>query len=437
MFQNNPAKINTVEIFERDILKKIYPFISKKEILSIIGPRQAGKTTVLQILFNQLKKEKKSLFLTFEKIEDREIFEKDIENFKELYVEPYDIVFIDEFQYAENAGQKLKYLYDTTKAKFIITGSSSLAIKDIGKYLVGRVFTFYLFPLNFSEFLRVKDSTLFNIVKKEFDKVKAFFEEDKSFDTKDSIKSSVLKNRLKEYFFEYLIFGGYPRVIKSDDIDEKRVVLSSIVENYLLREIRSLLHLATENELLRLAKFLSLQIGNLISYGELSASSGLNHIAVKKHLNILKETFVVDFVYPFYTNKRIELVKSPKVYFLDLGFRNKVIDNFSSFDKRSDLGALVENFVFNELRSRILDFGRINFWRTKSQAEVDFVVEKDGKLIPIEVKFTSAKRKVIGKSLFSFIEKYKPEKAIVTASDFYEKRTVGKTKVYFVPVFYI
>lgn len=433
--KNNPAKIK--ELFERDILKEINPYLGKKEIIAIIGPRQSGKTTLLQIIFNRLSKTKKCNFMTFEKRGDLEVFEKDIENFKRFYVEPYDIVFIDEFQYGSGAGQKLKYLFDTSRTKFIISGSSSLEIKDVGKYLVGRVFSFYLYPLNFSEFLRAKNEKFFPIVNKGFRKIRELFLPNRSISLKDPIKGEVLKKNLQELFFEYLNFGGYPRVVKAKTPQEKKLVLSSIVENYLLREIRSLLHLATENQLLLLAKFLSLQISNLISYNKLCSSSGLTYLEVKKHLNILKETFIINLAHPYYRNKRLELVKNPKIYFVDFGFRNKIIENFSPAENRTDLGNLVENFVFNALTQRAFYFGRVNFWRTKSQAEVDFVVEKEGEIIPIEAKFSPVGKKVVGKSLFSFIKKYAPKKAIITTSDGFGKRIIDKTTVYFIPVFYL
>lgn len=432
--KNNPAKIK--DIFPRDILEEINLYLDKKEILAVIGPRQSGKTTLLKIILNQISSKKKSIFITFEEKKALEIFNNDVENFKKIYVEPYDVVFIDEFQYGKDSGQKLKYLFDTSNTKFIVSGSSSLEIKNIGKYLVGRVFTFYLFPLSFLEFLKAKNSQIFKIVNFGFQITKKIISTNEKIILEDPIKSEGLKKEVLNLFFEYLTFGGYPRVVKAKTDAEKKLVLSSIVDNYLLKEIQSLLHLATENELLRLAKFLGLQIGSLISYQELSSSSGLNFIEVKKHLNILKETFILNFSFPYFKNRRLELVKNPKVYFVDFGFRNKIIENFNWPENRTDLGSLAENFVFNSLSQKFTSFKTINFWRTKSQAEVDFVIEEGEEVIPIEVKFSPLGKKVIGKSLFSFVKKYSPKKAIITTSDTFGKRQVEKTTIYFIPIFY-
>lgn len=425
---NNPA------IF-REIFDRIKPFLESREIIAVIGPRQAGKTTALRVLFDQLQEAHKCVFLTFENLADREVFDADIENFKKLYCLPYEVVFIDEFQYGRDAGQKLKYLFDSTKTKFIVSGSSSLEIKHAGRYLVGRILTFNLYPLSFSEFLKAKNGGMHKIVKPIADQINKLFSETPPKELIDTIKSNALKTRLKEHFYQYLTYGGYPRLAAAAEKEDKRILLGSIVDNYLLREIKSLLHLATENELLLLARFLSLSAGQLVSYKELSGSSGLSLAEIKKHLSILEETFVLKRIYPYYRNRRTELVKTPKVYFTDLGFRNQIIDNFSPPRFRADLGALTENFIFNWWQNRIQARPPVRFWRTKSQAEVDFVIETEGNVIPVEVK-SAPLNMVVGKSLYSFIVKHSPRTAVVTTGDMIGFRQVNRTKVWFIPIFY-
>ncbi|QQG40698.1 MAG: ATP-binding protein [Candidatus Levyibacteriota bacterium] len=423
--------------YPRKLLSKIEPFYKLREIIAIVGARQVGKTTLLKIIFDHLSKKHKCLFLTFENRSDLEIFDTDIENFKKLYCLDYEIIFIDEFQYAKDAGQKLKYLYDTTKVKFFISGSASLQIKEAGKYLVGRVFTFDLHSFSFEEYLEVTNPALYHIVKKGFNIVKNLLAGNEPKIT-NFIKSEALNAKLTNLFEQYLIFGGYPRVVTSKTDDERKQVLASIIDNYLLRDISSLLHLATENQLLNLSRFLSLQTGNLISYTELSTTIGMPYKEVKNHIKILEQTFVVNLVYPYFGNRRTELVKNPKVYFLDNGFRNKVIDNFSSLSDRSDMGALAENFIFNSLiRGNIIDSNKVNFWRTKSQAEVDFIVFREGEIIPVEVKYAPINQKVAGKSLFSFINKYSPKTAVITTNKEFGARQIKNTNLYFIPIFFL
>lgn len=430
---NNPAKIH--HYYTRDLFFKIKPFLKTKEIIAIVGSRQVGKTTLLEKIYSELSNKKKCLFLTFENRSELELFDRDIESFKNLYCKEYQVIFIDEFQYAGGAGQKIKYLFDTTDVKFFISGSASLQIKEAGKYLVGRIFTFRLYSFSFSEYLKALDEPVYRLTKKSFNLVQEIFSNSQP-EVKNSLKSETIKNKLATYYEQYLIYGGYPRVISAKSIEEKKQVLESIADNYLLRDIQSLLKLATENELMALARFLSLQTGNLVSFTELSSLTHLSYKELKKHLKILEETFILNLVYPYFRNKRTELVKNPKVFFGDNGFRNKLIDNFTPLTARADSGALAENFVFNSLSSGST-FPQIHFWRTKSQAEVDFVLSRGDQIIPLEVKLAPIGKKVVGKSLFSFINKYKCKTAVVTTNGDFGMRKAGSATVYFIPAFFI
>lgn len=425
-------------IYKRDLFERVKPYFGSKEIIAIMGSRQSGKTTLLKMIFKELGATQQCVFLTFEKKDDLEIFDSDIENFKKLFVDPYEVIFIDEFQYAKEAGKKLKYLYDTAGKKFFISGSSSLEIKEAGKYLVGRVFAFYLHPFSFSEFIRAKNPPLYNILSSTFHAVSEIVGGGKKILSENPLKSAALREDLKKLFSEYLRYGGYPRVVLAKNEEEKQLALSSILDNYLLREIRSLLQLATEDELIRLSGLLALQIGNLVSYQELSNASSLSYEQVKKHLLVLRQTFIINMATPYFKNRRKELVKNPKVYFLDSGFRNKMINNFTSLESRTDTGALAENFTFNHLYyGENSDTTRTRFWRTKSQAEVDFIIEKEGQIIPIEVKYAPLKNITLGRSLISFIKKYSPRVAIVTTNDNFGTTTFGNTTVYYIPIFYL
>lgn len=424
---NNPAKI-----YNRDLRLVIDKYLSKPEILAIKGPRQAGKTTFLKTLQQDLSNKSKTILITFENREVLEIFEQDIQSFNKLYVVPYETVFIDEFQYAKDGGQKLKYLFDTTGVKFIISGSSSLELTfQTGKYLVGRIFSFYLMPFNFNEFLQAREPELAELLStKRKSTMKLIQGESSGISHDNNIKSNALQSRILKLLEEYIIYGGYPRVITTGDEEEKRTVLKEIINNYLLYDIKGLLELVTSDKLLLLAKALALQIGNLIEYQELGNLSGLGQIEIKKHLRILQETYILKLILPYFSNKRTELVKNPKVYFTDSGIRHSLLNNFSDFISRSDRGALLENYV-NQSLSQHED---LKFWRTKSQAEVDFVIEREGELLPIEVKIN---KNTIGKSFHSFIAKYNPKTAIVITLGEQKKEVVRKTNIYFIPAYYL
>lgn len=416
-----------MEYIPRELEKTIKPFLKRKEILAIVGARQVGKTTFLEHLFSDFKKQKKKAeFLTFERKNDLALFEN-IEDFKDYYKDS-EVLIIDEFHYAKEGGKKLKYLFDTTKTKFIISGSSSLELTfETGRYLVGRMFKFLLYPFSFREFLLSKDKKLFKLLENRFGNIFS-----QNLNSKQPFGDEI-NSRIQKFFEEYLIWGGYPAVVLAKSKEEKIKILESILENYLLRDIGALLNLKTKGEIIKIVEFLSTQVGNLLNYQELSKVSNLKYGVVIKHLEILRNTFLVAILKPFYKNTRTELVKIPKVYFLDNGLRNYLISDFREINKRNDLGQLAENCAFSLLQRKNL--GKINFWRTKSKAEVDFLIQKEREIIPIEIKYSSSP--VIGKSLFSFIEKFSPKCCYILTRGFWDIKKIKKTNIYFVPLYYL
>ncbi|MBW2040113.1 MAG: ATP-binding protein, partial [Deltaproteobacteria bacterium] len=308
MIKNSRAKI----YIRRELEEKIERFLHSPEIIAIVGARQTGKTTLMGKVFEGVKDD--AVFLDFEDREVLSLFQEDVKAFAKLHVEGRKFVFIDEFQYAEEGGRLLKYLYDHyPTAKFIISGSSGLdlTVKAV-RYLVGRIFAFELFPFNFTEFLSFKEPNLYEGFYKGWIEDIGNCEE----------ISQPLHKRLMSLWEEFSIWGGYPRVVLSDSDEEKKEVLKGIINTYLLKDIRGFFRLATERHLQRLMKALALQIGNLVHYNELSQASDLPYKALKEHLSILEQTYILRFAVPYYTNKRLEVVKNPKVYFGDTGLRN-------------------------------------------------------------------------------------------------------------------
>lgn len=392
----------------RFLEKEIRKYLKKKEILAIVGARQCGKTTLLRHLFNDLKN---AVFLDFEDREVLRLFSEDIESFIDLYVEKYNYVFIDEFQYAQDGGKQLKYIYDRHKVKIIISGSSvsGLSIHSI-KHLVGRIFVFNLYPFSFEEYLHYKEPALYNNIY-----------------LKRKLSSPII-DKIFPYFHEFCLYGGYPRVILSNNKEEKEIVLRNIYNTYFLKEIKEILNLPEDHKLTKLIHALALQIGNIVNYNELSNVTGFAHKELADYMNILEKTFITLRSRPFYTNKRTELVKSPKIFFLDSGFRNMVLKNFQDIRDRQDKGNLYENFVASEL---IKGDYNLNYWRTKSKAEVDFIIELNGKSIPVEVKSLLMKPGLT-KSLASFLDKYRSKTSIVLSERFYYDN-----KCKFRPLFYV
>ncbi len=375
-------------MIERKVLKKLRNLYSKPDILALIGVRGVGKTTLMRVLFDEEKSERK-VFLSFDDVEILRLFEEDIKGFASLYFESYDFIFIDEFQYAREGGKKLKYLYDTFGKKIVISGSSAaeLTIQSLS-YLVGRVFVEEILPVSFEEFLSFKDKKLVGLI--------------------GGVSSSSLP-LVRPYFEEYLKFGGYPQVIVEKSEDEKISRLKQIVNTYLLKEIRDILQYKDSILFEKLLSVLALQDGSILNKSKVSSLLGISILKLDELLDVLEKTYVIYRLRPFKDGSVKELIKSPKIYFRDLGFKNYLISEFKEISSRLDKGVLYENFVLNSL----LFMGkRVYFYNYKNSSEVDFLFETEGGVVAVEVKSFLPSAKV-ERGLYSYLAKYSPKKVVV------------------------
>jgi len=134
---------------------------------------------------------------------------------------------------------------------------------------------------------------------------------------------------------------------------------------------------------------------------------------------------------------REDFEKNPKEYFVGLGLRNYCLNNFGDIKNRTDRGELAENFVFGELGFLKEKNFNLNFWRTTSKAKVDFIVSCGETIVPVEVKFKNMDSDTVGKSFFSFLEKYNPDRGIIATKDFWGERKIKNTLIKFIPIGYI
>lgn len=361
---------------EDDILK----YLKRPEILAIVGPRQCGKTTMLKKIYQELDN---AVFLSFEDQQILSLFENNIENFAETYIEGKKYVFIDEFQYAKNGGKLLKYLYDLHHTKIIISGSSAtdLTIKTI-KYLVGRVFVLNMYAFDFYEYLSAKDENYQKIYAKYKVNLKEYTVPHLAYEQME---------KLKQYYEEYCIWGGYPQVVLTDDKETKKEILKNIYNTYFLRDVKTILGLIDDFKLGKLIQGLALQIGNMIEYNELAQISELAVPTVKKYFNFLSKTYISELIKSFYKNKRKEIVKAKKIYFYDTGLRNFVVNDFRPLSERTDIGQLTENGFYMQL----IKIGYSpQYWRDKNQNEIDFIIELgENKTVAVEIKYKQSKCK--------------------------------------------
>lgn len=222
------------------------------------------------------------------------------------------------------------------------------------------------------------------------------------------------KQKTKNLLEEYLVFGGYPRVVLEETMEEKVKLMDEIYQSYLEKDLSYLLRVQKTDSFFNLVKLIAAQTGRLINYSKLSNTLGLAIKTLKTYLWYMEKIFILNRVNPFFCNKRKEITKSPIYYFYDLGLKNYAVNSFRNIESLTDIGFQFQNFVFNILKEKIKKSSVIiNFWRTKEKAEVDFVINSGRGVIPVEVKNRKLEKPEIQRSMQSFIKRYQPKKAFI------------------------
>ncbi len=369
---------------ERKLREKFYKISENYNMVAVVGARQAGKTTFLK---KQIEN-KASSYILFDDPDVRNLFEEDIKKFENQYISNHKVSILDEVQYCKDAGRNLKYLVDTDHKLWITSSSEIILSKEILSFLVGRVSILKLYPFSFEEFLNAKKQKELN------------------------------QKILERNIWEHANYGGYPKVVLTDDIDIKKTILSDLYDTMILKDVARTFSIDDIRSLEEFSKFLAFSIGDIISYDKISSKLKLSFQTVKKYLDAMQKSYLIYRATPFFTNKKKEIVKQPKLYFVDTGLRNIIAKEFNT-----DLsGKLFENYVLTELLKMGLN---PKYWRTKQKTEVDFIVESENnEMIPIEVKIQTEVGK-IEKSLRAFIDYYNPKKAIIVSL----KGREGKTEI--------
>lgn len=414
----------------RNILSDIVKWLPEKEIIVLLGARQVGKTTIIFQLINHIltesslsSKEKNEIhYFNLDFPQDKKIFNDDYVFKIAAKNNKKKIIFIDEIQRLINPGLFLKQLYDLNlPIKLIVSGSSALELKSkVSEALTGRKIIFNIIPFNI---LEIKDSIM-QMKEKNISNPRFSYKNNKS----------VQEIIFKEAFDIYTEHGGYPAVVLSSDNEKMYLRLKEIFTSYIEKDIKKFLEIKNENAFIRLITLLSASIGSLINMSEISNTLLIHQVTLDNYFYYLEQTFLIDRLRPYFKNIRKEIIKSPKVYFNDLGIRNFAINNFNNLNIREDKGFIFENFVYLILKEKLGSDYKINFWRTKAGAEVDFIILKDLRPIPIESKAKYFKKPSITQSMRSFINTYKPEIAFVINSNLNEEIKIDNSVVRFMDI---
>lgn len=357
-------------MFQRTIEQQIRDGLGKPgTALILYGPRQAGKTTLVKRLLENVPN---AVSFTGDDLYTQSLLaQHELEHLKRI-VGSAATIFIDEAQRIDNIGLTLKLLVDHLPVTIIASGSASFELADrLNEPLTGRARTFHLHPLSWEELaekyrMTAPDTTL----------------------------------------EEMLRYGMYPRVHTLESNQEKEEYLYNYINQYLYRDLLEFEQIKKPRKVVDLLVLLAHQIGKEVAVSELANSLGLSQKTVESYLDILEKMFVIINIRGFSRNLRKEVTKTSRWYFADIGLRNALIRSFVPLSLRSDAGELFENWFVMERVKRAGNHRRFTgfyFWRTYDQREIDLVEDIDGQLTGFECKWSPKTR---GKAPKDWIEAY-------------------------------
>lgn len=333
--------------FKRD-LSAVFQRYSKFPVVAILGPRQSGKTTISKRCFS------KHTYLNLENPEYRSFAAEDPNRFLREFENEHGII-LDEFQYVPELLSYIQIRVDEKKRPgyFILTGSQNFLMnQSITQSLAGRVGILTLLPLSLHE---LKESKLIQDI--------------------DST----------------LINGAYPRLYESqiDAID----FYPSYIHTYLERDVRQI---ALVGDILIFQKLLRLcaaRIGQQINFSDLATYLGIDQRKVKQWISVLESSYIIFLLKPHFKNFNKRITKTPKIYFYDTGLACSLLDikTKESLAMSSFRGNLFESLIISDFYKQYYNLGISNpsiyFWRDQNgRIEVDCIIDRGDKLIPIEIK---------------------------------------------------
>jgi uncharacterized protein len=362
-------------LFKRQVVDEILRYLHTDDIIVVQGARQVGKTCILMYLQRLLMEQgEQTLYLDLEDSRFVTLLDRGVDEFL-LYLrgEGFDLqayaqtgaklyVLVDEIQYLAEPSSFMKLIADHHRwIKLIVSGSSSFGMKSKFKdSLVGRTVNFEIYPLSFQELLTFRDITFIPGIPLTEIKIK----------------------ELQTYYLEYVLYGGYPKIVLTPEVDRKERYLQQIIDTYIRKDIRDLAEIKDVSRFNRLLEVLASQSGNLLNITELSNTCDLARQTIERYIFLLEQTYILRLVRPFYRNLRSEITKTPKVFFYDTGLMQML---WLKRLQTEIIGSVFETSLFAELvkQGNVED---ITYWRTADKKEIDFVIRRPEGPLPVEVK---------------------------------------------------
>jgi len=320
-------------MLNRDIENRVKSFIGKYPVISITGPRQSGKTTLVKKLFPDYK------YINFEDVEKRSFAENDPKGF--IYTFGNNVIF-DEIQYVPDLFSFIQLRVDEdSESNFVITGSQNfLLLEKISQSLAGRVALFNLLPFSINELANTKYES--------------------------------------ENYTNLIFTGGYPRIY--DKNLQPLEWYNNYITTYLERDVRQITNVGNLSAFQKFIKLCAGRIGQLINFSGIANELSVSYHTIQNWLSILEASFIVFRLQPYYKNFNKRLVKSPKLYFYDTGLACRLLglQTSNQLDTFYLKGELFENFIISDLLKYKFNFSydfSLYFWRNNQGKEIDCVID--------------------------------------------------------------
>lgn len=348
-------------------ISKMFP------VLLVTGPRQVGKTTLLQRLSEaQRSAGTERKYVTLDDPDVRYLARHDPALFLQRYTPP---VLIDEIQYATELLPYIKMSVDRSKNKgdFWITGSQTFRLmQNVSESLAGRAGIVNLLGLSDAEIYQ---------------------EPDRPFQTDPTYLMSRLSERTPRGLndiFARIFRGSMPELYADEGIDWE-TYYRSYVDTYLQRDIRDLAQVADEMQFYNFMTIVAAHTSKPVVYEELAGAAGVSAPTAKKWLSILVSSHIIALVQPYHNNALKRVVKMPLLHFLDTGLAAYLLKwgNPEALERGAMSGAFFESYVFSEIYKSYLNAGKeppLYYYRDKDQKEIDLLIYQNGILSPIEIK---------------------------------------------------
>jgi len=441
----------TFSAADRVLFKNITRLLERDETIVIKGPRQAGKTYLLYQLIDHLLKRRIApgaiFYFTLDDEEIRNWIAKTPGEFTSFILSKINskpiFIFLDEFQKAANLTEIIKIFQDSPgKIKFYLSNSASLRIAEqVSESLLGRTISFLLNPLSFGEYLafHLEKSHIFNSqslfqMQHQIQEFLVAPSENLFNQLAQSYQSyGLLVKEINSVLQHYLLKGGYPRLL-NEDIDTSFLLLKQIRDSYIEKDILRELKISQVDHYENLMNHLAITIGMLLNISSLSIDLDIVGPYVRKFLDILKNTFIIDKLPVFFSKKIPSLSAAQKIYFNDVGFRNLLAKTLDPALMKREIGPLLENFVFNQFKKfihyRLNDFASFYFWRNIFKNEINFIFEYNKELLPIDIK----RKPYSTKGLLVFMDKLALKNAIIVNDSLLAHESKNGKNIYFIPL---